>query len=142
MSFDFHSPQRMVLPEIRDERGIKVLGFIEPGTTCPFPIERVYYMYDFPVGVDRGHHSHRLCHRMLVALSGSVEVELELRGRRDSFVLDSPGAGLFVPAPCWIVYRAVRENTVLMAIASQKFDEADYIRDYQEFKRHDHSSQL
>lgn len=142
MSFDFQTPQWISLPEIRDERGVKVLGFIEPGRNCPFLIQRVYYMHDFPVGVDRGHHAHHRCHRLLVALSGRVEVDLELGGRNDSFVLDSPGSGLFVPAPCWIVYRAKTANAVLMAIASEKFDEADYIRDYQEFKRHDRSSQL
>jgi hypothetical protein len=142
MSFDFNTPQIIPLPEICDERGVKVLGFIEHGKNCPFPIERVYYMHDFPVGVDRGHHSHHKCHRLLVALSGNVEVELELGGQRFGFVLDHPGAGLFVPAPSWIVYRGLDDHSVLMAIASEKFDEADYIRDYEEFKRHDHSSQL
>lgn len=141
MSFDFNTPQLIPLPEIRDERGVKVLGFIEPAMNCPFPIERVYYIYDFPMGVDRGHHSHKKCHRLLVSLSGSVEVELELGGEVRSFLLDHPGQGLFVPAPSWIVYRGMNENSVLLAIASEKFDEADYIRDYQEFKRHDHSSQ-
>lgn len=142
MSFDFTKPQIIRLPKICDERGASVLGFIEPGTNCPFSIERVYYMYDFPVGVDRGHHSHHKCHRQLVALTGRVEVELELGGQLHRFTLDSPGVSLFVPAPSWIVYRGLDENSVLMAIASEKFDEADYIRDYQEFKHHDDSSQL
>lgn len=141
MSFDFNKAQMIPLPEICDERGVKVLGFIEPGLNCPFPIERVYYMYDFPVGVDRGHHSHRKCHRLLIAITGRIEVELELGGVLERFVLHSPGVSLFVPAPSWIVYRGLDENSVLMALASERFDEADYIRDYEEFKRHDHPPQ-
>jgi hypothetical protein len=141
MSFDFTKPQLIPLPEICDERGVKVLGFVEPDTNCPFAIQRVYYMYDFPVSMDRGHHAHRQCHRQLVALAGKVEVELESEHERWIFTLESPGMSLFVPAPCWIVYRALEEGTVLMAMASEKFDEADYIRDYDEFKRHEHPSQ-
>ena len=54
MSFDLNTPQLLELPEIRDERGVNVLGFVESGLNCPFPIERVYYIYDFPTGTDRG----------------------------------------------------------------------------------------
>ena len=134
MSFDLNIPQLIELSEIPDDRGVKVLGFIEPGLNCPFPIERVYYIYDFPAGTDRGHHAHRKCHRVMVALAGCVEIELELNGTTHSFTLDSRSKGLFVPAPAWIVYRAVEEGSVLMALASEKFDEADYIRSYEEFK--------
>ena len=135
MSFDLNTPQLLELPEIKDERGVNVLGFVEPGLNCPFPIERVYYIYDFPTGTDRGHHAHRKCHRLMVALAGRIEIELELNGANYSFTLDSRGKGLFVPAPAWIVYRAKSEGSVLMALASEKFDEADYIRNYDEFKQ-------
>ncbi|MCF7674362.1 MAG: FdtA/QdtA family cupin domain-containing protein [Akkermansiaceae bacterium] len=140
MNFDLTVPQLIPLPEIRDERGVKVLGFAEPGTNCPFPIRRMYYMYDFPVGLDRGNHAHRECHRQLIALAGRVEVELELGDQKWRFTLASPGVSLFVPAPCWIVYRALEPGTVLTALASEPFDEADYIRNYHEFKNHAHSS--
>lgn len=140
MSFDFSTPCLIPLPEIADERGVNVLGFVEPDTHCPFAIRRVYYMHHFPVGLDRGHHAHRKCHRQLVALAGRVEVTLELRGQQQSFLLDGPGVSLFVPAPAWIVYRGLDEGTVLMALASEPYDEADYIRDYHEFKRHDDPS--
>jgi hypothetical protein len=133
MSCELSNPRLLTLPEIEDERGVHVLGFIEPDFNCPFRIERVYYMYDFPIGIDRGHHAHRKCHRLLVALSGTVEVDLELGGRKLSYTLASPKHGLFVPAPAWIVYRATVTGSVLMALASEKFDEADYIRDYDTF---------
>lgn len=140
MTVDLSEPKLLPLPAIEDERGVKVLGFVQPELNCPFPIRRFYYMYDLPVNLDRGHHAHRACHRQLIALAGSVEVDLELGTRRWKFTLDSPAVSLFVPAPCWIVYRALTPGAVLGALASEPFDEADYIRDYQEFKRHAHSS--
>lgn len=71
----------------------------------------------------------------MVALAGAVEVDLELNDANYSFTLDSRGKGLFVPAPAWIVYRSLVEGSVLMALASEKYDESDYIRNYDDFKK-------
>lgn len=133
MDWDQTTPRPVPLPEIRDERG--ALGFVQTGTTCPFPIRRIYYMYDLPTGVERGAHAHHRCLRQLIAMAGRVSVRLEIAGGVVEHELTSRGQSLLVPALAWITYKPLTPDAVLLALASEPYDEADYIRDYAEFKK-------
>lgn len=132
MDWNSQTPLPVELPEIRDERG--ALGFIQTGTTCPFPIRRIYYMYDMPVGVERGAHAHHRCLRQLVAMAGAVAVRLETASGVVTHTLDSRRASLLVPALAWITYLPLTPDAVLLALASEPYEESDYIRDYDRFR--------
>lgn len=134
MEWNQLTPLPVALPEIRDERG--ALGFIQTGTTCPFPIRRIYYMYDMTVGVERGAHAHHKCLRQLIAMAGSIEVHLEFASGSRRVTLDSRNQSLLVPAMAWITYNPLTPDAVLLALASESYDEADYIRDYDTFKNY------
>lgn len=132
MDWNRDSPLPVELPEIRDERG--ALGFIQTGTSCPFPIRRIYYMYDMPVGVERGAHAHHQCLRQLIAMAGAVSVRLETANNDEWYTLDSRNRSLLVPALSWITYKPLTPDAVLLALASEPYDESDYIRDYATFR--------
>lgn len=131
-SWDKVSPQLMSLPEIRDERG--ALGFVQTGLNCPFPIRRIYYMYDLSAGVERGAHAHRRCMRQLIAMAGQVMVRLETAAGLTEYRLDSRDMSLLVPPQAWITYLPLTADAVLLALASEPYDESDYIRNRQEFE--------
>jgi hypothetical protein len=132
MDWSGKTPSTVALPEIRDERG--ALGFVQTGLTCPFPIRRIYYMYDMTPGVERGAHAHHRCLRQLVAMAGAVEVRLEIATGTETHTLDSRRNSLLVPALAWITYRPLTPDAVLLALASEPYDESDYIRDYARFR--------
>lgn len=119
------------LPRISDDRGS--LSFIEPGPVLPFEIRRVYYLYDVPEGRSRGAHGHRRLEQLMVAVSGSVEVECDDGRRRRTFRLDSPDVGLYVCPMIWRDLTGFAAGTVCMVLASERYDEADYFRNYDDF---------
>jgi len=101
----------------------------------PFAIKRVFWTYATPETVKRGKHAHYKTQQVLIAVAGTITVTTELPdGSRDHFVLDTPGKGVFIPPYAWheMYYT---QDAVQLAIASTKFDAADYIRDYQLFKK-------
>lgn len=118
--------------------GTPNLGYIsvaEVGKNIPFKIERVYWTYFTPNHVQRGQHAHRALQQVILSVAGIIHFELESSsGETYSFVLDDPHKGLFVPAGYW---RSMRfsHNAVLLCLASLAYDEADYIRDYETFKK-------
>lgn len=119
------------LPRMSDDRGS--LSFIEPGPVLPFEIRRVYYLYDVPEGRSRGAHGHRRLEQLMVAVSGSVEVECDDGRRRRTFRLDSPDVGLYVCPMIWRDLTGFAAGTVCMVLASERYDEADYFRNYDDF---------
>lgn len=120
------------LPKIADPRGN--LTFIEGGVHVPFAIERVYYLYDVPGGAERGGHAHRALHQLIVAMSGSFDVLLDDGRNRRQVHLNRSYFGLFVCPMIWRELTNFSSGSVCMVLASNRYDEADYYRDYAQFQ--------
>ena len=119
------------LPKITDPRGN--LTFIESERHLPFDIKRVFYLYDVPTGEDRGAHAHRKLHQFLICLSGSFDVALDDGFKKDTIHLNRPWIGLHIPPMIWASEINFDPGSVCLVMASEYFEEADYIRDYSEF---------
>ena len=119
------------IPKIQDVRGN--LSVIE-GDVIPFAMKRVYYLYDVPSGAERGGHSHKVQQEFLVALSGSFTVVLTDGKDKVSVTLNKPNEGLWIPNGIWRELENFSSGSVCLVIASDVFEEADYIRDYNEFQ--------
>lgn len=118
------------IPKIQDVRGN--LSVIE-GDVIPFAMKRVYYLYDVPSGAERGGHSHKVQQEFLVALSGSFTVVLTDGKDKISVTLNKPNEGLWIPNGIWRELENFSSGSVCLVVASDIFEEADYIRDYNEF---------
>jgi len=118
--------------------GDSALGFITVGEghkNVPFEIKRVYWTYFTPHNIQRGGHAHKQLEQMIFAVCGRIEFSIENpEGRKETFVLDSPDTGLYIPSLIW---RDIKfsHNAVLLCMASDTYQEDDYIRDYDTFKR-------
>ena len=113
-----------------DTRGY--LSVVENGIDIPFDIKRIYYLYMVPE-VARGAHAHKELQQLLIATSGSVEVIMDDGESKKSFMLDKPWKGLLIPSGLWRDLENFSGGAVLMCLASEGYDEKDYIRDYDEF---------
>lgn len=111
---------------------------IEGEENIPFEIERVFYLYDIPGGEDRGAHAHKECHQILIAASGSFEVELNDGINKRTVALNRPYYGLHIPPGIWAAEKSFSSGSICLVIASHKYDEDDYLRDYNEFLNHKH----
>jgi hypothetical protein len=125
--------QLIELPKIHDPRGN--LTFIESNSQVPFAIERVYYLYDVPGGSERGGHAHKGLHQLIVAMSGSFDVVLDDGKDKKRIHLSRSYQGLYVCPMIWRELDNFSSGSVCMVLASNKYDEADYFRDYPEFMR-------
>ncbi|HFK5599005.1 TPA: FdtA/QdtA family cupin domain-containing protein, partial [Elizabethkingia anophelis] len=115
--------------------GQSSLGYISIAEkdNLPFIPKRIYWTYYTPEEVERGGHSHYDLYQILVAVSGRIEITTELlNGDKQTFLLDKPNIGLFIPKMCWRTMKYTH-NAVQMCIASNEYDEKDYIRDYNIF---------
>ena len=109
------------------------LTVVGNGIDVPFDVKRVFYLYDIPGGESRGAHAHRTCHQFLVSVSGSFEVALDDGHNKRTVVLNRPFYGLHIPPDIWAAEQGFSSGSVCLVLASEKYDEADYIRDYEEF---------
>lgn len=114
----------------RDGRGS--LGVIEMDDV-PFPIRRVYYLFDVPIGAVRGEHGHRTLDQLILCMHGRVEITLNDGSGQFHYMLDAPDRGLHVPPGMWRSLRFVEPGSVICVLASQPYDRADYIYHYEEF---------
>jgi hypothetical protein len=121
------------LPKIADPRGN--LTFIEGNGHVPFDISRVYYLYDVPGGAERGGHAHRELHQLIVAMSGSFDVLLDDGRQKRRFHLNRSYYGLYVCPMIWRELDNFSSGSVCMVLASNRYDEADYYREYADFQR-------
>ena len=115
-----------------DDRG--VLISIEAEKSVPFKVRRVYYIFATKEGVERGFHAHKALNQVAVAVAGSCEMVLDDGDCETSVHLDSAQTGVLIGPGVWRVMRNFSSDCVLMVLADQHYDEADYIRDYKEFK--------
>lgn len=121
------------LPKITDQRGN--LTFIEENDQIPFAIERVYYLYDVPGGSERGGHAHKGLHQLIIAISGSFDVILDDGENKMQVQLNRSYSGLYVCPMIWRELCNFSSGSVCLVLASNRYDEADYYRDYDEFMR-------
>lgn len=120
------------IPKIEDPRGN--LSVIEKNV-LPFEMKRVYYLYDVPSGAERGGHSHKEQQEFLVALSGSFDVILNDGKEEKTVTLNKPFEGLLIANGIWRELKNFSSGAVCLVVASAVFEEADYIRDFEEFKK-------
>lgn len=109
------------------------ISVIENGITIPFDVKRAYYLYDVPGGEARGGHAHLALEQLIVAVSGSFNVKLNDGNVTRTFVLNRPYQGLLVVPGIWRELDDFSSGSVCLVLASHKYDEADYIRDYQDY---------
>ena len=114
-----------------DRRGC--LTEVENGKTVPFDVKRVYYLYDVPGGASRGGHAHKAQSQLIVAASGSFSVTLDDGEKKQTFFLNHPYRGLVVVPGMWRTLDDFSSGAVCMVLASDLYDENDYIREYEEF---------
>jgi dTDP-4-dehydrorhamnose 3,5-epimerase-like enzyme len=114
-----------------DERGSLVA--LESNKSVPFDIKRVYYIFGTKEGVSRGFHAHRNLKQVAVCVTGSCRLILDNGSEKEEVVLDSPSKGLVVDKMIWREMHDFSDDCVLMVLASEYYDESDYIRNYDDF---------
>ncbi|TFC01229.1 sugar 3,4-ketoisomerase [Cryobacterium mannosilyticum] len=128
---DWATPTLIDVPEVRDELG--ALGVVEKDSPFPFPVKRVYFLYDVPSNAVRGSHAHKDLYQLIVAVSGSFQVDLDDGFTKSRFVLNSPNKGLTIPPGYWRTLRDFSAGSAALVFASEEYNPGDYIRDYDEF---------
>ena len=110
------------------------LSVAENGEPIPFDIKRVFYIYDVPGGEDRGGHSHKALQQVIIAISGAFDVLLDDGVNQRNVTLNRPYLGLLVTPGVWSKEHNFSSGSVCLVLASDHYDESDYVRDYDEFK--------
>ncbi len=116
-----------------DERGGLVSVEIGMDKAVPFDIKRVYYIYHTDSGVSRGYHAHKSLKQVAICVAGKCRMVLNDGTSRDEVWLDSPTKGLVIEDMVWREMHDFSEDCVLLVLASQHYDESDYIREYSQF---------
>lgn len=124
--------KKIFFQEHGDERGQLIA--LEEAKEIPFEIKRVYYMYDTVAGVHRGLHSHRTLEQVLICIHGSCKVLLDDGIDKQEVLLDKPFEGVYIGPDIWREMYDFTSDAVLLVLASQVYDENDYIRNYNLFK--------
>jgi hypothetical protein len=119
------------LPKILDDRGN--LSVIEEDSQVPFKISRVYWIYDVPGGEFRGSHAFRNTDELIVAMSGSFDVIVHDGHEERRFSLNRSYYGLYLPKMTWRKLENFSTNSLALVLASQEYDENEYIREFDQF---------
>ncbi|MBQ5887936.1 MAG: FdtA/QdtA family cupin domain-containing protein [Bacteroidaceae bacterium] len=117
-----------------DSRGS--LTIVEEGHEIPFKIQRVYWIHSVPQGEERGKHSNKVSWEYVIAVSGSVEITLEDKNGRQTYLLDAKDKGLLIPPDTWDEIRNFSPDAVLLVLASHSYDESTYINSHEEFLKY------
>lgn len=118
---------------VRSTQGLGNLSFIESEADTSFQINRIYYIYDVPVGTRRGGHAHKRLRQLLFCPNGSIEILLTDGEDHASVMLDRPNKALIIGPGLWRDMVWHTDRAVLCVAASEHYDESDYIRDYDAF---------
>ncbi|MBL8510603.1 MAG: WxcM-like domain-containing protein [Betaproteobacteria bacterium] len=121
------------LPKITDPRGN--LTFVEGGVHLPFEIKRVYYLYDVPGGSTRAGHAHKALQQLIIAMSGSFDVNIDDGYKKKSYHLNRSYFGLYMPPMTWRDIDNFSSGAVCLVLASEHYAESDYIRNHDDFLR-------
>ena len=108
---------------------------VEGGIDFPFDIKRVYYIWGTDANVIRGKHAHRSLEQIIICTSGSCDFILDNGNTRETVHLDNPAVGLHIKSNIWREFTNFSPDCVIMVLASEHYDEQDYIRDYEQFKQ-------
>lgn len=128
---ELRRPHIVQLPKILDERGN--LSFIQNEDQIPFAIRRAYWIYDVPGGEQRGGHAYKKNKELIVALSGSLDVKVTDGHEEETYHLNRSYYGLYVPNGFWREMSNFSTNSFALILASEDYNEEDYIREYEEF---------
>ncbi len=121
------------LPKVHNRAGN--ITALENMSNIPIEVKRVFYIYDIPGGEDRGAHAHKQCHQFLVAACGSFEVELDDGKNKRTVILNRPYYGLHIPPGIWAAEKGFSSGAICLVLASEIYEEKDYIREYLEYKK-------
>jgi len=114
------------------------VGFLialEENREIPFNIRRIYYIYDVPEEIKRGFHAHKKLEQILISMSGSVKIKVDDGNEKKIIELNSPNKGLYIGPGIWREMYDFDKSAVLLVLASEYYNESDYIRDYEEFTK-------
>ena len=125
--------KKYTFPPHGDDRGQLVA--IEEMKDLPFDIKRVYYIYDTLTDVVRGHHAHKCLKQVLLCVHGSCKIHLDNGHETAEVLLDKPNEGLYIENDMWREMYDFTPDAVLLVLASEYYDESDYIRNYDEFRK-------
>ena len=130
---DIQQPKIIHLPKILDDRGN--ITFLEGENHIPFKIKRTYWIYDVPGGEGRVGHAYITTHEFIIAISGSFDVVLDNSKEIKNYPLNRSYFGLYVPNMIWRKLENFSTNSLCLILASDDYDENEYIRDYETFKQ-------
>lgn len=114
-----------------DDRGSLIA--IEEGYNAPFPIKRVYYIFDTKQGIERGFHAHIDLKQIAIAVKGSCTFVIDNGNKREDILLNNPEKGLLIEGLIWREMKNFSEDCILLVLASEHYDESDYLRNYDDF---------
>jgi hypothetical protein len=106
---------------------------VEGNSTIPFEIKRIFFMRGMPADASRGAHAHRICYQFIILTNGGCDFILDNGKTRSQFRMDSSDTGILVPPMTWCVLMNFLPDTTCLVLASENYDEKDYIRDYMSF---------
>lgn len=131
-NIDLSKVHELDLPKILDERGN--LSFIEYPSHVPFEMKRVYWIYDVPGGEKRGGHAYKNLNEVIIAISGSFDVDVDTGMEIKKFSLNRSYKAVYIPKMVWRSLSNFSTNALCLILASDEYSSDDYIRDYDEFK--------
>lgn len=126
------------LQKIGDRKGN--ITAVNNNKEIPFDVKRVFYLYDIPGGESRGAHAHKECHQFLIAVSGSFEVLLDDGKIKKLVQLNTPNIGLHIPPGIWASEVNFSSGSVCLVLASEEYNEKDYLRGYNNYLVYKHDS--
>ena len=134
------TPQIINFKPLGDERGSLIA--IEAEKSVPFPVRRVYYIFGTKEGVERGFHAHKALNQVAVVVTGSCEMVLDDGETQTTVLMDSSEKGVLIEPKVWHYMKNFSPDCVLLVLADQHYDEADYLRDYEAFLEFKNRSSL
>lgn len=120
------------LPKVNNRSGN--ITSVHNNKEIPFEVKRIFYLYDIPGGCSRGAHAHKVCHQFLIAASGSFEILLDDGQTKRQIQLNRPDVGLHIPPCIWASQINFSSGCICLGLTSHIYNEADYIRDYNDYK--------